>query len=134
MSRKENTPCAAVAAAAPTGLPFFNKASSRHARMEMIALPAPTNDALAGRAEALEKDVAVLVWKIEFARLLRRVRAEVHVPPVINVEELERVDQRGLAGVVRADDLQRARKIDLGVFVTPGVDEDESLRAGRHRE
>ena len=102
--------------------------------MEMIALPAPTNDALAGRAEALEKDVAVLVWKIEFARLLRRVRAEVHVPPVINVEELERVDQRGLAGVVRADDLQRARKIDLGVFVTPGVDEDESLRAGRHRE
>src|SRR5271165_2442132 len=39
-----------------------------------LALPAPANDALAGRAEALEKNVAVLVWKIEFARLLQGVR------------------------------------------------------------
>ena len=31
---------------------------------------------------------------------------EVHVPAVIEVKELKRVDERGLACVVRADDLQ----------------------------
>src|SRR5580704_9287425 len=50
-----------------------------------LTLPAPTDDALAGRAKALEKDVTILVWKIKFASLLRCVRAEVHVPPVVNV-------------------------------------------------
>jgi hypothetical protein len=47
---------------------------------------------LADRAEALEKDVTVLVWKIEFPRLLWRVRAEVHMAPVVKVEKLERID------------------------------------------
>jgi len=89
---------------------------------------------LAGRAEALENDVAVLVWKIEVARLLRRVRAKVHVPSVINVKELKRVNQRRLARVVWPDDLQRAREFDLGVIVASGLDEDKSLRSGRHGE
>ena len=90
-----------------------------------FALAAPANDTLAGCTEALEKDVAVLVWKIEFAGLFRRVRAEIHVSPVIKVEKLQRVDERCLARVVWPDDLQRARKLHFGVFVTPGADGHE---------
>ena len=97
-----------------------------------LTLAAPTEDALAGRAEALEEDVAVLVWKIEIPRLLRSVRTEVHVPAVIEVKELQRVDQRRFTGVIWADNLQRARQLHFGVFITARADENESLRASGH--
>ena len=97
-----------------------------------FALAAPANDTLAGCTEALEKDVAVLVGKIEFTGLFRCVRAEIHVSPVVQVEKLQRVDERCLASVVWPDDLHRARKLYFGVFVTPGTDEDDSRGAGGH--
>ncbi len=97
-----------------------------------LALPTPTEHALAAHAEALEKDVAVLVGKVIVARLLQREGAEVHVPPVVEVEELERVDERGLARVVRADNLERAVEFHFGVVITPRADEDELLGAIRH--
>jgi hypothetical protein len=37
------------------------------------------------------------------------------VPPVIEIEELKRVDERSLAGIVGADDLERSTKLDLRV-------------------
>src|SRR5215510_15749299 len=48
-----------------------------------FALTAPAHDVLASNTETFKKDVAVLVGKIEFACLLRRMCAEVHVPPVV---------------------------------------------------
>src|SRR5204863_7134632 len=97
-----------------------------------LALATPADDALARRAEALEEDVAVLGREIKLARLLRCVRTEIHVAAVIEVKKLERVDERRLAGVVRANDLQRAGEIDLGIFVTAGLNENETSRAGGH--
>ena len=44
-------------------------------------------------------------------------RAEVHVPPVIQIQELERFDKCSLADVIRPDDLQRAGEFNLCVFI-----------------
>ncbi len=97
-----------------------------------FALPTPAEDALSTRAETFEENVAVLVREVIVARLLRRVGAEVHVPTVIEVEELKRVDERGLAGVVRPDDLQRPTEFHLGVIIAPGADENELFGAVCH--
>ena len=97
-----------------------------------LARSAPADDALSSGTKTLEQDVAVLAWKVKPLRLLRRVGAEIHLLPVINVKKLERLDERGLADVVLPDNLQRARQFDLRVFVRAGLDEDEALRAGGH--
>src|SRR5437773_2330871 len=87
-----------------------------------LALAAPADHALTARAKALEKDVTVLVGEVIVARLLRREGAEVHVAPVVEVQELECVDERGLSRVVRPDDLERAAEFHLSVVVTPRAD------------
>ena len=68
-----------------------------------------------------------MVRKVIVARLLRRVGAEIHVPTIIEIEELKRVDERGLAGVVRPDDLQRPAEFHLGIIIAAGADEDDDV-------
>ena len=97
-----------------------------------LGLATPPQHALAARAQALEQDIGIRPREVVVPRLLRRVGAEVHVPPVVEVQELQRVDQRRLARVVGPDDLHGARQVDLGEVVSAGADEDELLGALGH--
>ena len=95
-------------------------------------LPAPTKNKDALFAKALEEHVAIFVREVVAPCLVAVVSAEIHLSPFFNVKKLKRVDERRLAGVVRADDLQRASKFDLGVIVATRANENEALRAGGH--
>ena len=58
-----------------------------------------------GLGQAFEEDIAVLVWKIVFSRL-RHLPRKVHAALVIDVQQLENGNERGLADIVRADQMK----------------------------
>ena len=87
-------------------------------------LPPEPEDLQAGGSHALEEHEAPAVREVVLLGLPPAV-GEVHLPGIVDVQELQRRDQRGLAHVVACHQVDRVLQLELRVVVPTGLEQHD---------